>query len=218
MIALAALDIAGTTVAEDNQVYRVLAEVVAGHGTPVDDAGIRRWMGADKREALAALTGDPGAADRLHERFVARLRAAYAEHPPRPVPGVTEALATLREHGVRVVLTTGFDRQITDPLLAAVGWTVGDQLDAVVCAADVGGGRPQPLMIHRAMKLAGVTDPGRVLAAGDTVLDIQAGHAARAGHVVGVLSGAQTRDELAAGHPTHIVEHAGLLPELLGLR
>ncbi|AXB41748.1 phosphonatase-like hydrolase [Amycolatopsis albispora] len=214
MIKLAALDIAGTTVAEDNQVYRVLADVVAEHGAPAPEAEIRRWMGADKREALAALTGDKASVERLHDRFVTSLRAAYEAQPPKPIPGVPQALQAMREAGVRVVLTTGFDRQITDPLLAAVGWRAGEHVDAVVCAVEAGGGRPLPLMIHRAMELTGVTDPGEVLTAGDTALDIQAGRAAGAAMVVGVLSGAQTRTELAAEHPTHIVADVTRLPVL----
>ncbi|MFI6416149.1 HAD family hydrolase [Streptomyces sp. NPDC050842] len=116
---------------------------------------------------------------------------------------------------MRVVLTTGFDRQVTDPLLAAVGWRVGDRLDAVVCASEVAAGRPTPHMIHGAMELTGVTDPAEVLVAGDTALYIRAGHAARAGIVVGVLTGAQTRDELTAERPTHILEGVSELPAVL---
>ncbi|MGX7827878.1 phosphonatase-like hydrolase [Actinokineospora sp. 24-640] len=213
MITLAALDIAGTTVDEGGAVYDVLAAVVADHGAP--GADIRPWMGADKREALAALTGDPAAVEDLHAEFVTRLRAAYTATPPTPLPGVPEALAALRAAGVRVVLTTGFDRAITDPLLDAVGWRVGDHVDAVVCASEVAGGRPRPHMIHRAMELTGVTDPARVLAAGDTTLDIRAGRAARAGIVAAVLTGAQTRAELEAEHPTHVLRGVRELPDLL---
>ncbi|GAA5173399.1 phosphonatase-like hydrolase [Pseudonocardia eucalypti] len=215
MITLATLDIAGTTVDEGGAVYRVLAEVVAEHGTPAAEADIRRWMGADKREALAALTGDPGAAEELHEKFVARLHTAYAETPPRPLPGVAEAIAELRERGVRVVLTTGFDRQVTDPLLASLGWRVGEQLDGVVCAPEVAAGRPEPDMIVEAMRRTGVDNPANVLAAGDTVLDIRAGRAAGAAMVVGVLSGAQTAEELAGEHPTHILGSLAELPSVL---
>jgi phosphonatase-like hydrolase len=216
-ITLATLDIAGTTLSEGGAVYRVLAEVSADHGAPPSDAEIRRWMGADKREALVALTGKADRADALHDEFVTRLHAAYAAEPPTPFPGVPEALATLRANGVRVVLTTGFDRQITDPLLAAVDWAVGDQLDGVVCAPEVDGGRPKPFMIQRAMELTGVTDPAAVLAAGDTALDVLAGLAAGAGLVVGVLTGAQTRAELEAEGPTHILDGVRDIPALLGL-
>ncbi|MCX4792674.1 MULTISPECIES: HAD-IA family hydrolase [unclassified Streptomyces] len=97
---------------------------------------------------------------------------------PHPLPGIPEALAALRSAGVRVALTTGFERQVTDPLLESLGWRIGDHLDAVVCASEVPAGRPEPHMIHRAMELTGVTDRTTVLVAGDTALDIRAGHAA----------------------------------------
>lgn len=214
-ITLAVLDIAGTTVDEGGTVYRVLADVVAGHRTPATDAEIRHWMGADKREALAALTGDPGAVEQLHAAFVTRLQAAYTAVPPTPLPGVPEAFAALRRSGVRVVLTTGFDRQVTDPLLAALGWTVGGVLDGVVCADEVRAGRPKPFMIQEAMRRTGVADAARVAVAGDTVLDLRAGRAAGAGLVIGVLTGAQTREELSAGHPTHILAGVEKIPALL---
>ncbi|MFC7344838.1 phosphonatase-like hydrolase [Saccharopolyspora griseoalba] len=218
MIALAALDIAGTTVDEGGAVYRVLAEVVAEHGPPASDAELRRWMGADKRAALAALTRDPDAADGLHERFATRLAEHYARQPPAPFRGVPEALASLRDAGTRVALTTGFDRRITDLLLTEVGWRVGEHLDAVVCASEVGSGRPAPDLIRRAMELTGVDDPGQVLAAGDTELDLLAGHAAGAGEVIGVLTGAQTRAELELHRPTRILPGLAALPEALAAR
>lgn len=222
MITLAALDVAGTTLDEGGAVYRVLTDVVRGAGAPAADADVRTWMGADKREAITALltrggaTPDAATVEQVHARFVALLTDAYAATPPAPFPGVPEALATLRAAGVRVALTTGFDRTVTDPLLASVGWAVGEQLDAVVCASEVPAGRPAPHMIRRAMELTGVTDPAAVLVAGDTVLDVRAGLAAGAGLVVGVLTGAQTAAELAAEHPTHVLAGVALLPELLG--
>ncbi|WP_405796105.1 phosphonatase-like hydrolase [Streptomyces sp. NBC_01506] len=218
MIDLAVLDIAGTTVDEGGTVYRVLASVVADHAGPVSDDTIRRWMGADKREALAALTGrDRDDVEALHAEFVTRLGEAYEATPPVPLTGVPEALAALRSAGVKVALTTGFDRQVTDPLLASVGWRLGDQLDAVVCASEVAGGRPRPHMIHRAMELTGAPTVRRVLVAGDTALDVRAGIAAGAGFVVGVLTGAQTRTELAAEHPTHVLDGVAAIPALLGV-
>jgi phosphonatase-like hydrolase len=218
MIELAVLDIAGTTVDEGGAVYRVLGAVAAAHGAP--DPDVRPWMGADKREALAALLGvgrdDPRAAA-AHASFVTELVAAYAAAPPKPLPGVPEALAALRAAGVRVALTTGFDRQVTEPLLTALGWDVPGTLDAVVCADEVDTGRPAPDMIRAAMARLGVTDPARVLVAGDTVLDVRAGRAAGAGMVIGVLTGAQEAAELSAEVPTQVLGGVAELPELLNL-
>lgn len=216
-ITLVALDIAGTTVEEGGAVYRVLAEVVSTHRRP-SDAEIKNWMGADKRQAIAARTGldraDP-AVEALHEQFVATLAQAYAATPPVPIPGTPEAFAALRAAGIRVVLTTGFDRQVTDPLLTSLGWSVPEVLDGVVCASEVAAGRPAPDMINRAMELVGIDDPRQVLAAGDTVLDVRAGHAAGAGVVIGVLSGAQTTADLTPEHPTRLLDSVADLPALL---
>jgi phosphonatase-like hydrolase len=218
MIELAVLDIAGTTVDEGGAVYRVLGAVAAAHGAT--DPDVHPWMGADKREALAALLGvgrdDPRAAA-AHATFVTELVAAYAAAPPKPLPGAPEALVALRAAGVRVALTTGFDRQVTEPLLAAVGWDVPGTLDAVVCADEVGAGRPAPDMIRAAMERLAVTDPARVLVAGDTVLDVRAGRAAGAGLVIGVLTGAQGTEELSAAAPTQVLGGVAELPGFLGL-
>lgn len=218
-IQLVALDIAGTTVQEGGAVYRVLAEVVSDRGATPTDADIRHWMGADKREAISALldTTDAATVAAAHADFVARLTKAYADVPPTPLPGVPEAFAALRAAGVRIALTTGFGRQITDPLLDSIGWSVGGRLDAVVCADEVAAGRPAPFMIQRAMQLTGVIDPAQVLTAGDTVLDVRAGHAAGAAIVAGVLTGSQTEAELAAENPTHILGGVRDIPALLGV-
>ena len=220
IIELAVFDIAGTTVDEGGTVYRVLEAVVRAHGADPSAADIRAAMGADKREAITALldvqNGDPGV-EQAHREFVEELAAAYRSTPPAPFPGVEEAIATLRTAGIKVALTTGFDRQITGSLLAALGWQVPDGLDAVVCADDVPAGRPTPLMILRAMELTGVSDHERVLVAGDTVLDVRAGRAAAAGMVVGVLTGAHTAQELSEADPTHVLESVADLPDVLAL-
>jgi phosphonatase-like hydrolase len=223
VIELAALDIAGTTVDERGLVYEVLREVVTESGaTPTDD-DIRRWMGTDKREAIAALvgrgTGSGAAADveRLYGRFAARLAGRYREQPPRPLPGVPGALAALRARGVRVALTTGFGRDVTGPLLDSLGWAVGGPgatVDAVVCADEVAAGRPAPYMVFRAMERTGARRVDRVLVAGDTAADLEAGTNAGAGLVVGVATGGYTLPQLAGTPHTHLVD---ALPDVLAL-
>jgi phosphonatase-like hydrolase len=218
------LDMAGTTIDEGLQVYRVLRETAVAHGGSPSDADIARWHGAAKHEALRALlTGDGGVppADdvlaKVVDDFRARLKAAYAEHPPTPLPGVPEALARLRASGVRVALTTGFDREIVDSLLAALGWDGTAVADAVVCGSDVPAGRPAPYMIFRAMERLGVTDVARVLVAGDTPRDLEAGRNAGAGLVVGVLSGASDAEELGEHAHTHLLRSVADIPRLVGV-
>lgn len=211
MIDLVVLDVAGTTVQEHGLVYQALADTVIAAGGSAQDVG--RWMGAGKYEAISSMLGRSDV-DTEFADFHDRLAKLYAETPPTPLPGVPEALAWLRSNGVQVALTTGFDRPIVDGLLDVLGWREG-VLDTVVCVDDVPAGRPAPYMIFKAMELTGARDVRRVLTAGDTVRDLEAGTNAGAGFVVGVLSGSQTAQELRAVRHTHLLPGVAEIPALL---
>src|SRR5205085_1989531 len=111
-----------------------------------------------------------------------------------PVPGAMEAFAWLKAHDIRLALNTGFDRDITEILLDALGWR--SLADTVICGDDVPQGRPAPYMIFRAMEATSTIDVRHVLNIGDTVSDLQAAHNAGVAVSVGVLSGAHTREQL----------------------
>jgi phosphonatase-like hydrolase len=246
LIDLAVFDIAGTTVQEYGAVYTALREAVNAAGADAGLAQIERWTGADKHEAVAGLLAgtdpaggdsaggdpagsadagdhprpdpdpDPATVEQVYADFVRRLTAAYRARPPSPLPGVPAALAELRGRGVKVALTTGFDRAVTDELLASVGWGDAEAIvDAVVCADEVPAGRPAPYMIYRAMERTGVHDVRRVLVVGDTALDLLAGTNAGAGFVVGVLSGAGGVAALGAVRHTHLLDGVAQIPGLL---
>nr|WP_042194705.1 phosphonatase-like hydrolase [Kibdelosporangium sp. MJ126-NF4]CEL21489.1 phosphonoacetaldehyde hydrolase [Kibdelosporangium sp. MJ126-NF4]CTQ95944.1 phosphonoacetaldehyde hydrolase [Kibdelosporangium sp. MJ126-NF4] len=214
MIELAVFDIAGTTVDEHGAVYRALAEA-----TGVSEEDVVPWMGADKTEAIFALLGQSGkvvtgdvVAD-TYQDFRRRLAEAYELKPPVALPGVPETIGRLRASGVKVALTTGFDRDVTTSILSTLKWE--DRVDAVVCTDDVPAGRPAPYMIFRAMEATGVVDVSRVLVAGDTTRDLEAGTNAGARMVVGVLTGGQDAATLGAVRHTHLLPGvADLLPYL----
>ncbi|MCU1529678.1 MAG: family hydrolase, partial [Frondihabitans sp.] len=88
-----------------------------------------------------------------------------------------------------------------------------DTVDAIVTKTDVVAGRPAPYMIHHAMELTGATSVSRVLAAGDTVVDIRA--ARNAGVIaVGVLTGALSAEALSAEPHDHILSGVAAVPDL----
>src|SRR5262245_32723688 len=131
---------AGTTVDEAGLVYRVLDETVGDVvGAPVPPDVLSQWKGTSKRQAVAGLLGALGsdasdaAVDKVHADLSTRLVAGYRDTPPVPLPGVVDALETLRERGVRIALQTGYSAEIAEPILAGLGWEVGGPLiDAVV--------------------------------------------------------------------------------------
>ncbi|MER7842654.1 phosphonatase-like hydrolase [Kitasatospora sp. NPDC096077] len=222
MIELAVLDMAGTTINESGAVYRALRTAVERNGVTVAEADLQTWMGTDKREAIAALvrigggTPTPELVEESYAAFAEFLREAYRATPPQAIEGVEAALAELRARGIKVALTTGFSDDVAYPLLESIGWSTGEggNLDAVVTSDEVPRGRPAPYMIHRAMEKTGVIDTRRVLTAGDTVVDVQAGRNAGAGVVVGVLTGELGRADFD-GHPqTHVLSGVTEIPGL----
>lgn len=219
---LAALDMAGTTIQEHGAVYAALRDAVSADiDRAVPDEVLSRWSGTSKREAtvgmLTELTGpvEPDRVERVYADFTRRMNASYRATPPTVIPGVAQALAQLRESGVKVVLQTGYSTDIAQSILTGIGWRVGDQIDALVTSDEVPASRPAPFLIFRAMERSGVTAVDRVLAAGDTANDLGAGVNAGARFVVGVLTGAYSAQQLGRLRHTHLLDSAAQLPDLL---
>jgi len=76
----------------------------------------------------------------------------------------------------------------------------------LITSDDVEKGRPHPDMIHLAMKKFNIGNPDLVLKAGDSAIDIEEGTNAGCGVTIGVLSGAQNREQLRSAGPTLILD------------
>jgi phosphonatase-like hydrolase len=216
-IELVVFDMAGTTVQDDGQVPDAFTAALAEYGVAVSPEAIRSLRGASKREAIIELLPEGAAraeqAERAYACFRDHLTRRYAD-TAREVPGAGDVFARLRGRGIRVALNTGFDRDTTQMLLAALGW-MAHTVDAIVCGDEVPQGRPSPYLIFRCMEATGAVSVGRVANVGDTVLDLRAGHNAGVRFNVGVLSGAHGRDLLAAEPHTHLLASVADLPTLL---
>jgi phosphonatase-like hydrolase len=222
LVGLVVLDVAGTTIQEHGAVYTALLDAVVHAGGSPDQHRLERWMGADKKQAVAALLADdssgrpadPELVLATYQDFQDRLHTAYRERPPTPVDGVEAALRELRDAGIQVALTTGFTREVATALLDIVGW--GEHLlDAMITVDDVTTGRPAPYLVFRAMEATGVHDVRRILVGGDTVRDLQSGNNAGAAFVVGVLTGGHDARTLGATRHTHLLPSAADVPSLV---
>jgi phosphonatase-like hydrolase len=215
---LVVFDMAGTTVEDSGQVPAAFAAALAEQGVTVSAAEMTAVRGASKRQAVLELTPPgPDRADRAaatYAAFARQLARRFAAGV-RPVPGAIETFAWLRERGIKIALNTGFDRDITDLLLAALGWD-NKVVDAVVCGDDVPQGRPAPYLIFRCLERAGVASVHRVATLGDTVLDLQSGFNAGVRWNIGVLSGAHSREQLQAQPHTHLIANVAGLPSIWG--
>jgi phosphonoacetaldehyde hydrolase len=131
----------------------------------------------------------PGKADIDHVYAVftplnARVVASYG----KLIPGAAETVAALRKRGLKIGSTTGYTREIMEPLLP-VAAAQGYAPDNLVCAGDLAAGRPTPLMMYRCFTDLGVYPPATVVKVDDTEPGIAEGRAAGTWTVGVALSG-----------------------------
>ena len=219
-IRLAALDMAGTTVADEGAVAEAFQSALDAVGLVagdlMDDPGayVRRTMGQSKITVFTELLGGDGhRAARANEAFESAFDQAVDRGEVAALPGAEDAFAALRDGGVRICLTTGFSPATRDRILDALGWR--GRVDLVLSPADAGRGRPWPDMILAAVLRLRIDDVAEVAVAGDTTSDLVAGSRSGASIVAGVLTGAHTRDELAEAPHTHLLNSIADFPALV---
>lgn len=215
-------DFAGTAMKEEGAVLVAYRLALTEFDIPFTEEDLAARRGASKRavfQELAARGRPAEQANAIAEKALAAfedaLRREYESGPVRGIDGAEAAFMTLKAAGVKVALTSGFERGVVDLLVRRLGWE--DLFDRVYASNDAPAGRPAPYLIYRAMMDLGVHDVGRVAVVGDTPLDLQAASNARAGWVVGVLSGAHGIETLGATPHTHLLPSIAGLPKLLGV-
>ena len=214
-IKLVVFDMAGTTVADENNVATVLQQTLATAGCMVSIDEVNRVMGYPKPVAIRELLKDKGRnvvsekeiAD-LHGIFVTGMLEHYRHSPAvAEKEGVRETFYQLKQHNIKVGIDTGFSRDIADTIFDRLGWRKEALFDISITSDEVVNGRPFPDMIFKAMQMAEITDPAEVAKVGDTASDLQEGTAAGCKYVIGITSGAYSRQELMQEQHTHLVHN-----------
>lgn len=218
-IELVVMDMAGTTVTDDGLVIGAFDTAATTVGLAEDGPERDRarqyvldTMGQSKIEVFRALFGDEDRAHAANRAFEEAYDARIVDGVAA-VPGAADTISGLRDAGVTVILTTGFSPSTQEQILTALGWT--DLADAYLAPGDAGRGRPFPDLVLTAALRAQVSDMSAVAVVGDTSNDIESGRRAGASVLVGVLTGAHSRDRLSSAEPTHILASVADLPALI---
>jgi len=216
---IACLDMAGTTVADDGVVIDAFEAAISGRGLSADGyeramKDVHATMGQSKIEVFRRILGDEDTAIDANEAFENHYERAVRADQVAPLPGAVEAMAALRDAGLKVCLLTGFSPSTRDALLDALDWR--PLIDLALSPADAGRGRPWPDLPLTALLRLGGGAVRELAAVGDTRSDIESGLRAGAGLVAGVLTGGTPREELAAAGATHVLDSIADLPPLVG--
>jgi phosphonoacetaldehyde hydrolase len=181
---------------------KALLEAFAAEGVPISATSARKDMGKAKRDHVTSLLLDPSVAAAWRDshnraadendidRIMSRLGPLMREHAARAstlIPGARETFEQLRAAGLRVASSTGYTRDMMEPVLLRAA-EQGYAPEHVVCSGETPAGRPSPLMIYKACAELGVWPLSRVVKVDDAEVGIAEGKAAGA-YTVGVASG-----------------------------
>jgi phosphonatase-like hydrolase len=204
-------DMAGTTVDENNVVYKTLHAAIVNAGIPVSlDDVLLHGAGKEKLQAikdvLASQHHETTHAQEIYNYFIVALENAYQNLEVTPCSNAETVFALLKKQEIKVVLNTGYNRATATGLLSKLSWIEGEDIDLLVTASDVSNNRPAPDMIDYAIKHFAITDPTTVVKVGDSAIDIEEGKNAGCGKTFGVTTGAQTREQIQVAGPTAVLD------------
>ncbi len=214
MIKLVIFDMAGTSINEDNLVYKTIQRMMTLHGVEVSlDTVLELGAGKEKRTAISDIAeqvlGREGVSNNwvngVHRDFQDALDRAYATEDMEVFPSVRKVIKKLRSNGIKVGFNTGYSRPVAERILVRCGVKVGEDIDALATADDVSNGRPAPDMIDLICQQLNIPADQSVKI-GDSAIDIDEGRSAGVKWAIGVTTGAQTRQLLEQARPDYILD------------
>ncbi|MEO1656032.1 MAG: HAD hydrolase-like protein, partial [Bacteroidota bacterium] len=192
---------------------------------PISINDSKAVMGYKKSEAIhRLLTKNPfeiahpqeEVARGIEDHFIESMIEFYKSDPlVKEADGASKLFDLLRENDIKVALSTGFSRPITDTIITRLGWE--KKIDFSVSSDEVPRGRPFPDMIKRLMDEARILDPEEVMKVGDTLSDIREGQIAGCGFTIGISTGSYQRYELKAADPHRVIDHLMDIPPILSI-
>lgn len=212
-IKMVVFDMAGTTVNEDNIVYKTLRNAinsVGGFDLSLEEV-LEHGAGKEKLEAIKTILKNSldlendQLATEIFQLFLVQLKNAYEVETIYPCTNAAALFIKLKDMGILRVLNTGYDRLTAESLLKKLNWEVGKDIDLLITASDVEHNRPEPDMIQLAMAKMGITDASTVAKIGDSTIDIQEGQNAGCGLSIGITTGAHTDVQLATANPDQVI-------------
>ncbi|MDF2850153.1 MAG: family hydrolase [Sphingobacterium multivorum] len=213
-IKMIVFDMAGTTVNENNIVYKTLRNAintVGGYELTLTEV-LAHGAGKEKLQAIKTVLKnslnlvDDELAQRMFTLFLGELEHAYEVEEIYPNTNAEELFAILKDRDILRVLNTGYDRKTAESLLEKLNWKVGKDVDALITASDVPRNRPYPDMIELAMQKFEIADPGVVVKIGDSIIDIQEGQQAGCGLSIGITTGAHNMAQLKSANPDYVID------------
>src|SRR5690606_7411113 len=221
-VKLAIFDMTVTTEQDEREVEKCFLDAIKATNLDISSDKINSMMGWSKilvfetiwqEEIGENLPSYRAKVQESYDYFCHTLEAHYETNGAKPYDGVLDVFEYCRSQDIKIALTTGFYRKVTDIILSKLGWnkgldsnylnltnTGGNIINCSISSSDVKNGRPAPEMIQLAIKKLNIPDSKSVVNLGDTPSDLQSASTADVLYSVGSLYGTHTETELD-GHP-----------------
>ena len=233
-IQLVVCDMAGTTVRDESEVETCFALACAQSGLDISASEIKAVQGWSKRYVFEVLwtqklgVEHPELESRIgtsYILFTQILEKHYIENPIVPTEGALAFFTFCKDNNIKIGLTTGFYRKVTNIILEKLGWLAGLNenyvsdgnavIDCSIASDEVQVGRPAPDMIFLCMEKLGVTDPDAVICVGDTPSDLLSGRNAGIKATFGLTNGTHSQELLTPyGNDGLLPSIDALIPEI----
>ncbi len=216
LIELVTFDMAGTTVQDRHEVEMCFIEAATQTGLTVSPERVLALQGYSKKYVFELLwsemIGDNHPdlrefVNNSYHTFCEILENHYINNDIYPTEGCLEIFNYLKSKKIKIALTTGFYRKVTNIILQKLGWLdglnnhyVGNEntiIQLSIASDEVQKGRPEPFMIQKAIQVLNVSDANKVINIGDTPSDLKSGVRAGCRMSLGVTNGTHTRQQLS---------------------
>jgi len=221
MIRMVVFDMAGTTIDENNVVYKCVQKALNIHHIPATLEQVLEFgAGKEKLQAIKDVFSevmqdilDQATAKIIFNTFSELLEDAYEIIEMKLYDGFRSTLFFLYKRDVKVVFNTGYTKAVATKILKKVDCIVGRDIHLLVTADMVENSRPAPDMITYALNHFNIK-PWECIKVGDSTIDILEGKNAKVKYSIGITTGAQTHDQLKTENPDYIIHN---LRELIAI-
>jgi len=219
------LDMAGTTVNEGGIIYKTLFNTLKSFNYDVNEDDIKSWHGLNKYHVLDKYINKRDYCKTcsknkyqkrkldVYKTFEGNLKMEYFYENNINLIDDTlpETLNKIRSRNIKVALNTGYPRDIQETIIEKL--SMNEFIDSYISSEDVEFSRPYPFMIYKLMEMHKIESSSQVIKVGDTTNDILEGANARCYKSIGVLSGAETKEELIEAGADLILDNVTQLIE-----
>ncbi|WP_341225742.1 HAD family hydrolase [uncultured Arcticibacterium sp.] len=235
-ISLVVFDMAGTTVSDKREVETCFSEACKDTGLDVSDERILELQGYAKRDVFELLWKEKlgnshelkDYVDLSYNTFCEILENHYQESEILPTEHCLGIFDLLKKNDIKIALTTGFYRKVTNIILDKLGWLDGlnddfvkiggkTPIDISITPTEVPAGRPKPYMIERAVDFLNISEGSRIVKIGDTPVDLEEGYNAKVWKSLAVTNGSHSHQQLSSFKNDGLLKSLADLPKILSI-